>query len=197
MTDKKRRGTDPARIPNAVPRFALQVKVDSARPGSGKLELNNAPGPTRMFCADAFFLKLLYEQVRIVFFQRKLDGKTIRSMLELRMNLNPFKNWLNSFPPIPENAKAAPYFELTEFEEPAQTIALEVTFGRLSANQASTNFDFYYSAGRELARGFESDQSITIDEVVTVQLPNIMFLPFFISASKLGELIKVAEVKNV
>lgn len=181
---------------NTHPRgFSIPV-LRTNEPGTATIEVGKAPPPSRYFAADGFAIKQVHGQMRMAFFQRKLDGVTPRAMLELRMSLTPFKNMatlldLTGMTP-PESHD---YLIKEDCVEPEQTLAFEVSMARVTASDMSSNLDFYYVSGANAVH-LHKKSEVLVEDVVAVQFPNFMLVPLFTEIGRLADMITIVEVSN-
>lgn len=158
--------------------FSVPMTFSPDDPSRGHVDVGSAPRPSRSFCADGFFLNFVHGQIRVAFLQRRLDGAKIRSMLEIRMNIEPFKNWADTFHGTPDLQPESSDYFLSDFEEPDQTLAFEATLTRVAATGPSSVLDFYYVGPTEYTRP-QDRGNLYIEEIVSLQFPNPM-LPYLV-----------------
>ncbi|UST52979.1 hypothetical protein NF681_11550 [Comamonadaceae bacterium OTU4NAUVB1] len=146
------------------------------------VDLSGAAAPTRKFVADCFEIRKEFGEYRLLFGQRKVDGKSLRAMLDVRFPIEPMPGMAATvyagIVSIPLDEKLQSINYLMEFlEEPEQSIALAANFTRTNAGPGATTMDFFNSSGLALANFFTTQKLFT-DPVVRLTMPNPMMLQF-------------------
>jgi hypothetical protein len=124
---------------------------------TGQVMFDKVPAPERRFVADCFELRDAKNgQVQWLFGQTKVDGKTLRALLDIRYpiaSMGGVSEMLRRYV-----FEAGPSFDLSIFtrkfeQEPEQTLGLEANFLRLNAGKNSATFDYYHGSGAGMASG--------------------------------------------
>lgn len=137
------------------------------------VDMERVPAPERKFAADSFCVLNHFGLYRLIFGQRKCDGKSIRSLLELRFSLSGLSALAASVNGD-ESGEISEVYSLDVGEEPDQAIAMEVNFARVGGSDFVLTMDFFYASGLTLTRA-PVEKSIALDPAVRIQMPHEMF----------------------
>jgi len=147
---------------------ATAVRQEGGPPGEVMLhlELNNAPAPTRSFVADGVNLIQHGDVFHLVFLQNRLDGKSVRALLDVHMTERALLSLAKGMSVIAPD-KPGNFSEISE--EPEQAIAFAANFARIAHNITGCVFDFFYASPFSLQASSGTSQ-LHLEGVVRVQL---------------------------
>jgi len=121
------------------------------------LRLDEAPVPERRYPADFAWVDIAEGLVRIMFGQRRISGKSLRSLVIVAMTEETARNFLSTCKDF--TPKLRTYLERTSIpestldvqpEEPDQTVVLMANIVAIAHSGNEACIDFYHASARSL-----------------------------------------------
>lgn len=108
------------------------------------LDLGSAPAPRRRFVADGFSIVVRDETYHLIFLQHRVDGNSLRAMVDIQMAENSVRDFLQS---TALYSHASVRISATQVsQEPDQTVALAANFVRAAVGPGGACIDFYLAS---------------------------------------------------
>lgn len=155
------------------------VKFHGAQGNTGtvsfEIDLNTAAAPARKFVADAFNIQKNGASYRLLFGQTKIDGSGLRALIDLQATAQALTQLADTmFPmPIAEGSARAGLYEMTS--EPAQAIAVNANFFRISFGPMGACIDCYYASPFSMQAGAKSG-NLQLEGALRIQTNEELFL---------------------
>lgn len=171
-----------ARVPTTIEHISNEGGLVTAR---AKIDLSNAPAPSRKFVADCFEVRVEFTEARMLFGQRQVDGVTVRAILDVRYPPEAVSGVLELLRGLraANGAPAENVFETHFTSEPEQAIAVQANFMRMNAGGSATTIDLYHASGIALSR-FAGEGFLHAEPVVRISMPNRMIGEFSAKAAQ-------------
>lgn len=175
MATSKNKSEIPHLVNEGTPLSVVARKLEEVE-GTTKVEANiefrSAPAPTRRFIADCFEVRAQFNECRLIFGQRKVDGHSIRALLDIRFAREPLAGALSSLKTqVRKDSIDKDEYRFAFVDEPEQTIAVEANFLRASIGPSAATIDFYYASGFSVSH-MMANQVLYVDEVVRILVPH-------------------------
>jgi hypothetical protein len=143
------------------------------------LDLSDAPVPDRRYLADVASVKLVEDSLHLLFGQRTIGGKSLRSLVILVLTVEGVKNFLKTCTEFGPKLHtyldriSAAKAQLSQIEEePEQTVAMPVSIIAASHVERDACIDFYHASPSAIRSVLQHGDAnvIGIDPVVRIQL---------------------------
>ncbi len=143
------------------------------------LDLSEAPVPDRRYLADIAAVKAVDDSLQLLFGQRTIGGKTLRSLVVLVLTPEGVRNFLKTCTEFSPKLHAyldriaAAKAELSTIEEePEQTVAMPVSIIAAAHVERDACIDFYHASPSAIRSVLHHGDAnvIGIDPVVRIQL---------------------------